>query len=89
MMFLKYLSIEHFVKGNAAVMLLHVLISAVLIYLICISLFVLSSCSVFNNISVNNNELKIGVSGISGQFNPFYCETQADKQIVAQTARPI
>lgn len=60
-----------------------------LISLICISLFVLSSCSLFNNISVNNNELKIGVSGISGQFNPFYCETQADRQIVAQTARPI
>lgn len=59
------------------------------IIVICFAMVVLSSCGVFNKISVNTTELKIGISGISGQFNPFYCETDADKQIVAQTARPI
>ncbi len=59
------------------------------IMLICISTFVLPSCGVINGLTVKNTELKIGVSGISGQFNPFYCETEADKQIVAQTVRPI
>lgn len=57
--------------------------------LICISMIVLSSCGAFNSLTVNNTELKIGVSDIKGQFNPFYCESEADKQIVAQTARPI
>ncbi|MBR3819883.1 MAG: hypothetical protein IKJ41_12170 [Clostridia bacterium] len=64
-------------------------LKVILISVICVSMLVLSSCSIFNSISVNNNEIKIGVSGISGQFNPFYCETEADKQIVTQTARPI
>ncbi len=59
------------------------------IILLCFTMVVLSSCGLFNQLSVNNTELKIGISGISGQFNPFYCETDADKQIVAQTARPI
>lgn len=60
-----------------------------LISVICFSVILLSSCGVFNSLSVNNTELKIGVEGINGVFNPFYAETEADKQIVAQTARPI
>ncbi len=59
------------------------------IIILCFTMVILSSCGVFNEITVNNTELKIGISGISGQFNPFYCESDADKQIVAQTARPI
>ncbi len=65
------------------------ILRVLLILLICIATVILPSCSVFNSLTVNNTELKIGVSGISGQFNPFYCETDADKQIVAQTARPV
>lgn len=59
------------------------------VLMLCLSMIILSSCGVFNNLTVNNTELKIGISGISGQFNPFYCESEADKQIVAQTVRPI
>lgn len=65
------------------------ILKVLIISLICFSMVILSSCGVFNSLTVNNTELKIGVSGISGQFNPFYCESDADKQIVAQTARPI
>ncbi len=60
-----------------------------LIFVICLSVLFLSSCGVFNRLTVNNTELKIGVEGITGVFNPFYAETDADKQITAQTARPI
>lgn len=38
---------------------------------------------------INNKELKIGVSGIEGNFNPFYAETTADKQISGQVYQPI
>lgn len=65
------------------------ILRVLLILLLCIATVVLPSCGTFNSLTVKNTELKIGVSGISGQFNPFYCETEADKQIVAQTARPI
>ena len=65
------------------------ILRVLLILLICVATVILPSCGVFNSLSVNNTELKIGVSGISGQFNPFYCETEADKQIVAQTVRPV
>ena len=65
-------------------------LKVLLILSVCISVVFLSSCGVFNNLSVNNTELKIGVTtDISGNFNPFYCESDGDKQIIAQTARPI
>lgn len=59
------------------------------IFLICSSMVLLSSCGVFGGLNVKNTELKIGVSGLTGQFNPFYCDSQADKHIVDQTTRPI
>ena len=65
------------------------ILRVLLILLICIATVILPSCGLFNGLTVNNTELKIGVSGISGHFNPFYCETEADKQIVAQTVRPV
>lgn len=65
------------------------ILKVIIIFVVSFSILILSSCGVFNSLSVSSNELKIGMSDISGQFNPFYCETQADKQIVAQTARPI
>lgn len=65
------------------------ILRVLLILLICIATVILPSCGKFSGLTVNNTELKIGVSGITGQFNPFYCETDADKQIVAQTVRPI
>ncbi len=60
-----------------------------LIIIACLSTVFLSSCGVISGLTVNNTELKIGVEGINGVFNPFYAETDADKQIVAQTARPV
>ena len=60
-----------------------------LILIICISTVMLSSCGSMNSLSVNNTELKVGVEGINGVFNPFYAETEADKQITAQTVTPI
>ena len=59
------------------------------IFLLCILTVILPSCGAFNSLTVNNKVLKIGVSGITGNFNPFYSESQADEQIIAQTARPV
>lgn len=38
---------------------------------------------------IKSNELTIGVSGIEGNFNPFYAETTADKQISSQIYQSI
>lgn len=38
---------------------------------------------------IKNNELKIGVSGMNGAFNPFYAESTADKQISGQIYQTI
>ncbi len=65
------------------------ILKVLLILFLCVLTVFLSSCSSVKGLKVNATELKIGLSGISGQFNPFYCETEADKQIVAQTTRPI
>lgn len=51
----------------------------------CFSILILSSCKGAENTSV----LKIGVSGIEGVFNPFYAESEADKEIVSQMFRTI
>ncbi len=59
------------------------------IFIICTATVFLSSCGAMNSLSVKNTELKVGVEGISGVFNPFYAETDADRQIAAQTVRPI
>ena len=53
--------------------------------LICICVFVLPSCKGRGG----SSELKIGVEGISGEFNPFYAETEADREIVMQMFRSI
>ena len=65
------------------------ILRVLLIFVICIATVFLSSCGAINSLSVKNTELKIGVEGINGVFNPFYAETDADKQITAQTVRPI
>ncbi len=65
------------------------LLKVFFILFVCFLMVFLSSCSSFKGLTVNNTELKIGVEGISGVFNPFYAESDADKTIVAQTARPI
>ena len=51
----------------------------------CLSILILSSCKGAENTSA----LKIGVSGIEGVFNPFYAESEADREIVSQMFRTI
>ncbi len=53
--------------------------------LICICVFVLPSCKGVGG----SSELKIGVEGIAGEFNPFYAEADADREIVMQMFRSI
>ena len=53
--------------------------------LICICVFILPSCKGVGG----SSELKIGVEGIAGEFNPFYAETDADREIVMQMFRSI
>lgn len=53
--------------------------------LCCLVIVILSSCKGVESSSV----LKIGVSGLEGVFNPFYAETEADKEVVSQMFRTI
>lgn len=48
--------------------------------LICICVFLLSSCKSIES----SAELKIGVEGLSYEFNPFYAQTDADREVVLQ-----
>lgn len=52
---------------------------------VCICVFILPSCKGVGG----SSELKIGVEGIAGEFNPFYAETDADREIVMQMFRSI
>ncbi len=60
-------------------------IRAVIAILICIPVVLLSSCKS----NYNGAELKIGVSGLQGVFNPFYAESEADRQVVSQMFKSI
>lgn len=57
------------------------------IVLLCMALLCSSGCRAVK--SINTTELKIGVEGIEGVFNPFYAETEADKLINSQVFLPI
>lgn len=54
--------------------------------LLVFSLIIASGCGITE---IKSKELKIGVSGIEGKFNPFYAESTADKQISGQVYQPI
>lgn len=60
-------------------------IKSLVAILICLLIPLLSSCKSIDSAS----ELKIGVSGLQGTFNPFYYESEADGEVVAQMFRPI
>ena len=53
--------------------------------LICICVCVLPSCKGTGG----SSKLRIGVEGITGEFNPFYAETDADRKIVMQMFRSV
>lgn len=61
------------------------IIKAFVAVICCISVLILSSC----HRAEKSSELKIGVSGISGVFNPFYAESEADREIISQMFRTI
>lgn len=58
---------------------------AVVSVLICICVAVLSSCKGVEA----SDELKIGVNGISGEYNPFYAVNDADREVVMQMFRSV
>lgn len=59
------------------------------VFVLCLSLFILPSCTKFGNFSSNDSVLKIGLSDTEGNFNPFYSTNESDLEVVAQMFRPI
>lgn len=51
----------------------------------CFAILILSSCKG----AESNTALKIGVSGLEGVFNPFYAQSDADREVVSQMFRSI
>lgn len=62
--------------------------SAIAVF-ICFIFTVLPGCKNISGFTVNNSELKIGVEGLKGNYNPFYSDSSADSEIVSQMFRPI
>ncbi|MBQ3006940.1 MAG: hypothetical protein IJD78_05185 [Clostridia bacterium] len=60
-----------------------------LILFLCLVIALLPSCKNNSGFSSSGSELKIGVSGLSGNYNPFYAEGEADKEIISQMFRTI
>ena len=57
--------------------------------LICAIILFLPSCKSMGSLTRGGGELKIGVNGIEGNFNPFYSESEGDREIVSQMFRTI
>ncbi|MBQ4603502.1 MAG: hypothetical protein IJB16_02770 [Clostridia bacterium] len=62
---------------------------AVFIILMCFIIGFLPGCKNIGVFSSGNTELKIGVEGLSGNYNPFYAQNKADVEIISQMFRPI
>lgn len=62
---------------------------SVLAAFLCLAIAFLPSCKNIGGFSSVNSELKIGVSGLGGNYNPFYAENEADAEIVSQMFRPV
>lgn len=65
------------------------IIKSVITLLICLIFAVLPGCKNLGGFTVGNAELKIGVEGLNGNYNPFYSVSDADYEIVSQMFRPI
>ncbi len=65
------------------------IVKSSIIILMCLVLAILPACRYTGGFSVKNSELKIGVEGIEGVFNPFYSQAEADIEIISQMFRPI
>lgn len=62
---------------------------SVFIIFLCLVITVLSGCNNLKNLSARSTELKIGVEGFEGNYNPFYAKSKADLEIINQMFRPI
>lgn len=62
---------------------------SVLIIFLCFLITVLSGCGNLKNFNARKTELKIGVEGFEGNYNPFYAESSGDLEVVRQMFRPI
>lgn len=54
---------------------------------LCLAIVLTSGCRAVK--SIKTKQLKVGVEGIEGVFNPFYADSEADKQINSQVFLPI
>ncbi len=61
------------------------ILKLITILICCLSICVLPCCKG----SESSSTLKIGVSGLSGEFNPFYAESEADREVVSRMFRSI
>ena len=64
-------------------------VKKILCLLFCFSFLFLSSCSKTNKKETQTKTLKIAVSNLSGNFNPFYAINQGDKKVVNQLFYPV
>lgn len=65
------------------------IVKSSIIILMCLALVLLPACRYTGGFTVSKSELKIGVEGIEGIFNPFYSQSEADTEIISQMFRPI
>ncbi|MBQ2847880.1 MAG: hypothetical protein IJE74_06465 [Clostridia bacterium] len=56
---------------------------------ICLIFAVLPGCKNIKNFSIKSSELKIGVENLSGNYNPFYADEEADIEVISQMFRSI
>jgi len=60
-------------------------LKALISIICCLVVVLLSSCKA----TESSSTLKIGVNGLQGVFNPFYAQSEADKEVVSQMFRTI
>lgn len=65
------------------------IVKSSIIILMCFILILLPACKYTGGFSVNKSELKIGVEGFEGVFNPFYSQSEADLEVISQMFSPI
>lgn len=64
-------------------------VKSAIIILMCLIISLLPGCKYTGGLSARKSELKIGLEGIEGVFNPFYSQAEADIEIISQMFRPI
>lgn len=65
------------------------IVKSAIIILMCFVIVLLPACKYTGGFITDKSELKIGVEGIGGVFNPFYAQSEADIEIISQMFSPI